>query len=738
MRVLIWFFCFFSIFTLESIEPSEKDFLLLKGNLGIEELQPLLKKVQEFEAHPPKEIGIAIHSTSGNLGGVLDFAQRLFALKLNHDTKVTVYIEEQALGPSAVIPFLADSIKGSLFFAWGDIPSGADNPLPTNLLQNRVIGLIAPQIPHRELLRLLAIAMTDPKVTIIDDNGWKIANEKSDSKLRISVEGQTLVVNQNQLKDLGLLAGITSLTAFEGHYHQEIQPAVSAEISPTKLEGNLKAHIHFSPEGPNRVGRINVNDRSDQISQATWIYIKNALDYYKKHPPSFIILTLNTPGGEVFAAEKISDALKEMDTQFNVPIVAYIDNWAMSAGAMLAYSCRFIAVAKDGSMGAAEPVTQEASGEMKSASEKVNSALRADFASRASFFGRNPNIAEAMVDKDIILVMRHGKIIKLNSETEIRNMGPEPDLLISPKGKLLTLNASQLIEYGVADLEIKPEKLEPITAQEKEKGEWPAKKEPLFQNAFFASIPNATVEQYQMDWKTQFFVLLANPVVSSGLFLVMMLAFYMELNSPGFGLAATVALTCLFLIVLSSFSQEIGDWLELILLLTGLGVIILDLFFLPTFGLLGVIGVILFFVGLIGLMLPGLGSISFEFDTKTFNAAGVAFFNRLVWFLGTLIVGLACIAVLARFVVPSFSTFKKFVLQGQEQEGYIAGIDHKLLPPLGSKGLVMSTLRPAGKVEVEGKLYDAMSTGRFIEKGAAVNVVRYEGSTLFVEEVKTV
>ena len=160
------------------------------------------------------------------------------------------------------------------------------------------------------------------------------------------------------------------------------------------VEEKLEKYIHYSPDKQNTVGYIYVGDHETAISESTWLYIKQALEYYKIHPPSFIILELNTPGGEIFAAQKISDALKEMDTQYSIPAVAFINNWAISAGAMLAYSCRFITIVKDGSMGAAEPVYAGEGGKMETASEKVNSAIRADFASRANYFDRNALIAE--------------------------------------------------------------------------------------------------------------------------------------------------------------------------------------------------------------------------------------------------------------------------------------------------------------------------------------------------------
>lgn len=450
-----------------------------------------------------------------------------------------------------------------------------------------------------------------------------------------------------------------------------------------------------------------------------------------------MILELNTPGGEVFAAQKISDALKELDTQYNIPVVAFINNWAISAGAMLAYSCRFITVTKDASMGAAEPIQAGEGGKMVTASEKVNSALRTDFANRAGFFDRNSDIAEAMVDKDIILVKRFGKIVRLDNEEQIRTSGPNPDDIITAEGKLLTLSTGEMMEYGVADILLSPTKTEFITEQEQEKGQWPASKMLLFQSPFFKKIPNAVVDLYKMDWKTRFLALLAKPAVSSLLFLGMLIGFYVEINSPGFGFPGSVALLCLFLIVLASFALEVANILEVVLLLVGLVFIALDLFLIPTFGMLGIVGVIFFFIGLFGMMLPGVGAIDFEFDTQTFNAAGQAFIKRLAWLCGTLVVGVIAIALMARYLMPSFKGFQRFVLAGHEEtamEGYIAGLDPSKLPQPGSKGEVMATLRPAGKVLIGDEIYDTITIGEFIEKGTPIVVVKLDGSVIVVDK----
>ena len=124
-----------------------------------------------------------------------------------------------------------------------------------------------------------------------------------------------------------------------------------------------------------------------------------------------------------------------------------------------------------GAMGAAEPVWPHRR-ESDDSFKKINSAFRITFANQAAFFGREPLIAEAMVDKDILLVKRGDKFLKLNSNDEIQ----KTDIVVSPKGKLLTLTAKEMLEYGVADILFNVTKLNPITPEEKEAGKWPLSK----------------------------------------------------------------------------------------------------------------------------------------------------------------------------------------------------------------------------------------------------------------------
>lgn len=501
------------------------------------------------------------------------------------------------------------------------------------------------------------------------------------------------------------------------------------------FEDQLQKQIHFTADAPRRIGYIALNNRDEAISQSTWIFLTTALNEYKKNPPACIILELNSPGGEIFAAERMSDALKEMDTQYGVPVICYINNWAISAGAMLAYSCRFIVVAKDASMGAAEPIIMGGEGgQPQTASEKIQSALRTDFANRAGYFGRNPDIAEAMVDKDIILVERSGKIIKLDSEEQIRKDGHDPDTVISQKGKLLTLNAKQLLEYGVAGLEVQPAKLEPLTDSEREKGVWPVEKSAIGQISFFKG---AEIVSYQMSWQTRFLAFLTSPAISSFLLMILIISIYMELSSGGFGVAGAVGLISLFLIVLSSFALEAMHWLEPILIIFGLVLVGLELFFFPTLGILGFVGAICIIVGLAGIMLPGIEHVSYDGDTL--NAAGEYVLSRLAWLSAAFLAALGVIILLSRFMWPKFRLVQKIVLDdaSRSQEARLGSMPESpstKVPKVGALGVVIATLRPAGKVQIGDDLFDAVSTGSFLPTGTAVHVVGVEGFKVIVEE----
>jgi membrane-bound serine protease (ClpP class) len=52
----------------------------------------------------------------------------------------------------------------------------------------------------------------------------------------------------------------------------------------------------------------------------------------------------------------------------------------------------------------------------------------------------------------------------------------------------------------------------------------------------------------------------------------------------------------------------------------------------------------------------------------------------------------------------------------------------------GQTGVAETILRPAGKVNINGKIYDAVALIAYIDKGEAIRVVGYENQSLVVNK----
>ena len=82
--------------------------------------------------------------------------------------------------------------------------------------------------------------------------------------------------------------------------------------------------------------------------------------------------------------------------------------------------------------------------------------------------------------------------------------------------------------------------------------------------------------------------------------------------------------------------------------------------------------------------------------------------------------------------------FQTLVLNTTQQasKGY-TGVDDSENKLIGKTGIALTILRPSGKVEISGNVYDATAEIGFIEKGENVIVAKFETSQLFVRKHKT-
>ena len=125
-------------------------------------------------------------------------------------------------------------------------------------------------------------------------------------------------------------------------------------------------------------------------------------------------LDIDTPGGRVDAAERIADDVRDAP----IPVYAYVNPRAYSAGALIALSTNGIYMSPGAVIGAATPVD----GQGTKASEKMVSAMRAEFRALAEQRGLDPKLAEAMVDESVEIpgVVAKGQLLTLSTGEAVR------------------------------------------------------------------------------------------------------------------------------------------------------------------------------------------------------------------------------------------------------------------------------------------------------------------------------
>ena len=134
-------------------------------------------------------------------------------------------------------------------------------------------------------------------------------------------------------------------------------------------------------------------------------YVELGLEKATEMNVEYVILELDTYGGALTDADEIRTAV----LNYEQPIYAFINKDAASAGALISIACDSIYMSTGSSIGAATVVT----GEGEAAPDKYQSYMRSIMRSTAEAKGRNPEIAEAMVDEEIRLdsLIKDGKVL---------------------------------------------------------------------------------------------------------------------------------------------------------------------------------------------------------------------------------------------------------------------------------------------------------------------------------------
>ncbi|MFI3296690.1 MAG: NfeD family protein [bacterium] len=420
------------------------------------------------------------------------------------------------------------------------------------------------------------------------------------------------------------------------------------------------------------------------INSTTWLYTKEALAEANNDSTDLIILHLNTYGGEVTFADSIRTAILNSP----IPVVVFIDNNAASAGALISIACDRIYMRPGGSIGAATVVNGT---DGSQAPDKYQSYMRATMRATAESHGkdslgrwvRDPLIAEAMVDDQVIIenIIDSGKTLTFTSEEALTNRYCEA----------IVESIEQIIE------------LEGYTPSE------------------------CTISEYRPTAYDNIKGWLMSTALQSILIMVIIGGIYFELQTPGVGFPIIASITAATLYFAPLYIDGLAANWEIILFVIGIILLILEMFVIPGFGVAGICGII---CTIAGLGFSMVGNVYFDFSGVTVPEMNGALLSL---FIG-LILGFVIIIWLSS-KIGTKGAWSRLALQTtqQESEGYI-GVPTEQLTMTGARGIATTDLRPSGKVEINGKQYDAVARRGYIQKGSNIKVQQYNTGQLIVTE----
>ena len=401
--------------------------------------------------------------------------------------------------------------------------------------------------------------------------------------------------------------------------------------------------------------------------------VKLALEQAEALQVDVILIEMDTYGGAVTDADEIRTRILES----KIPVYVFINKDAASAGALISIASDSIYMAPGASIGAAT-VVNGADG--AAAPDKYQSYMRSMMRSTAEATGRNPQIAEAMVDEKLVV----------------------PGL--SDAESVITFSVSEAIKNGYCE------------------GEYATQKAILeAQNLQSAQV--IAYEEKTVDSIISFFL---NPAVSGLLILLIIGGIYFELQTPGVGFPLALAISAALLYFIPYYLNGLAENWEILAFVIGIILLVVEFFVIPGFGVFGVAGIVLTLGGLVLGMLPN-EALDFEWvpSSQLFSAL-----------LTVILAALAAVGLVFWLTpkVNEWGAFKHLTLATTQDrsQGYTASVYSESL--VGKIGTVHSRLRPSGKVELDGEIFDAYSRGDFLEKGQAIEVISTEGTSLRVKK----
>ncbi len=424
---------------------------------------------------------------------------------------------------------------------------------------------------------------------------------------------------------------------------------------------------------PDKEFLIYVFDIKEQIAAPVLFRTQKAFAEADSLNADVILIHMNTYGGLV----DIADSLRTRIMQSRIPVMVFIDNNAASAGALISIATDRIYMRPGANIGAATVVDQ--TGEV--VADKFQSYMRSMMRSTAEAKGRDPEIAQAMVDPSIVV---EGVI---------------------EEGKVLTFTASEAMRWGFCE----------------------GIAENIDEVIKLAGFENYTFVNQKLSTIGRIISFLMHPIVSGLLIMLILGGIYFELQTPGVGFPIIVALSAALVYFAPFYLEGLASNWEIVIFIIGLILLAIEIFAIPGFGVAGILGII-FMVS--GLALAMIGNDGPDFSGVPMGQIGRAFLVVIIAFF----LSITSSIYLSAKLLTSKGRIGNILALNTVQDTYAgySSVDGRLKNLIGKTGTAYTILRPSGKVEIEDDVYDATALTGYIEKGEKVRVVKLETTQIFV------
>lgn len=276
-----------------------------------------------------------------------------------------------------------------------------------------------------------------------------------------------------------------------------------------------------------------------EITPAMASFVKRNIEYANTARSKGILIEISTLGGRADAAMGIKTAILDSE----VPVAVLIEDRAVSAGALISIAANTIIMAPGSHIGAAEPVPN---------TPKAVAAIAAEFKGAAEARERDPQIAAAMVDRNIAI----------------------PGL--TEAGSILSLTAREAYDTGYADALLYDR----------------------YEALAHLGWEDAHISEVHPDVRIRIAQFLTRHEIASILLTIGMLALIIEVFVPGFGLPGIIGLISFALYFGGGFLAGHTEWWPIMLFALGIGLLIAEAA-MPGFGVLGISGIIVVLASLI-------------------------------------------------------------------------------------------------------------------------------------------